>query len=407
MRDDTSTTAYWDAAAGDFDDEPDHGLRDPAVREAWAARLRGWLPERPGDVLDLGCGTGSLALLAAEAGHRVTGVDRSSRMAGLAREKLAGTGATVLVGDAAEPPVPERSFDVVLVRHLLWLLPDREAVLRRWVRLLRPGGRLVLIEGRWGESDPASPSAAGQSGPVGLSAAGQSDPVGLPVAERSGPVGLSAVELSRLVGPLAERLSVEQLGPDAALWGRVVRDERYVLVADLAPARRHAEIVDVHLILRRGGEVLLARRANTGYADGLLHAPSGHVEDGEDVRAALLRETAEEIGITLAPDEVRAVLVMQHKAPTGAARTGWFFEAELGAPGRPGEDGREPVNREPEKCSELGWFPLDALPDDMVAYCRAGLDAYRAGHRFTLHWHEPGDPIAYDPAGPDRLTPLG
>ncbi|MFE1973413.1 methyltransferase domain-containing protein [Streptomyces hygroscopicus] len=396
MRDDTSTTAYWDAAAGDFDDEPDHGLRDPAVREAWAARLRGWLPERPGDVLDLGCGTGSLALLAAEAGHRVTGVDRSSRMARLAREKLAGTGATVLVGDAAEPPVPERSFDVVLVRHLLWLLPDREAVLRRWVRLLRPGGRLVLIEGRWGESDPASLSAAGQSGSVGLSAAGQ-----------SGLVGLSAAELSGLVGPLAERLSVEQLGPDAALWGRVVRDERYVLVADLAPARRHAEIVDVHLILRRGDEVLLARRANTGYADGLLHAPSGHVEDGEDVRAALLRETAEEIGITLAPDEVRAVLVMQHKAPTGAARTGWFFEAELGAPGRPGEGGREPVNREPEKCSELGWFPLDALPDDMVAYCRAGLDAYRTGRRFTLHWHEPGDPIAYDPAGPDRLTPLG
>ncbi|WP_064456328.1 methyltransferase domain-containing protein [Streptomyces hygroscopicus] len=385
MRDDTSTTAYWDAAAGDFDDEPDHGLRDPAVREAWAARLRGWLPERPGDVLDLGCGTGSLALLAAEAGHRVTGVDRSPRMARLAREKLAGTGATVLVGDAAEPPVPERSFDVVLVRHLLWLLPDQEAVLRCWVRLLRPGGRLVLIEGRWGESDPTSLSAAGQSGLVGLSAA----------------------ELSGLVGPLAERLSVEQLGPDAALWGRVVRDERYVLVADLAPARRHAEIVDVHLILRRGDEVLLARRANTGYADGLLHAPSGHVEDGEDVRAALLRETAEEIGITLAPDEVRAVLVMQHKAPTGAARTGWFFEAELGEPGRPGEGGREPVNREPEKCSELGWFPLDALPDDMVAYCRAGLDAYRTGHRFTLHWHEPGDPIAYDPAGPDRLTPLG
>ena len=70
------------------------------------------------------------------------------------------------------------------------------------------------------------------------------------------------------------------------------------------------------------------------------------------------------------------------------------------------EGGREPVNREPEKCSELGWFPLDALPDDMVAYCRAGLEAYRAGHRFALHWHEPDDPIAYAPEGPDRLTPL-
>ncbi|RSS45908.1 class I SAM-dependent methyltransferase, partial [Streptomyces sp. WAC05858] len=84
---DTSTTAYWDAAAADFDNEPDHGLRDPAVREAWAARLRGWLPERAGDVLDLGCGTGSLALLAAERGHRVTGVDRSPRMVELARAK--------------------------------------------------------------------------------------------------------------------------------------------------------------------------------------------------------------------------------------------------------------------------------------------------------------------------------
>ncbi|MGW7692386.1 methyltransferase domain-containing protein [Streptomyces asiaticus] len=370
MRAESSTTAYWDAAAAGFDDEPDHGLRDPAVREAWAGRLRGWLPGRAVDVLDLGCGTGSLALLAAGWGHRVTGVDRSPRMVELARAKLAGTGASVLVGDAAEPPVGEGRFDVVLVRHLLWMLPDQRAVLRRWVRLLRPGGRLVLIEGRWGEAEP---------------------------------VGLTAAELSALVGPLTERLSVEQLAPDAALWGRVVRDERYALVADLAPVRRHREIVDVHLILRRGGDVLLARRANTGYADGLLHAPSGHVEDGEDVRAAMVREAAEEIGISLGPDEVRVVLVLQHKAPTGDARTGWFFEAEVG---ERGGGGREPVNREPEKCSELGWFPLDALPDDMVAYCRAGLEAYRAGHRFALHWHEPDDAIAYAPEGPDRLTPL-
>ena len=364
---DDGTADYWDAAADGFDDEPDHGLRDPAVREAWAGRLRDWLPARPCDVLDLGCGTGSLARLAAEQGHRVTGVDRSPRMAERARAKLAGTDATVLVGDAAAPPVGEGGFDVILVRHVLWLLPGREAVLRRWARLLRPGGALVLIEGRWGESDPA---------------------------------GLAAADLLRMVEPLASRTHVEQLAADAALWGRPVRDERYVLRADLAPPRRHAEIVDVHLLLRRGGEILLARRAGTGYADGLLHAPSGHVEDGEDVRTAVLREAAEEIGIRLTPDEVRVALVMQHKSPTGTARTGWFFEAELteGAP--------EPVNREPDKCSEIGWFALDALPEDMVAYCRAGVEAYRAGERFTLHWHEPGDTIAFVPGGPDRLVTL-
>lgn len=47
----------WDAEADTFDDEPDHGLRDAVVREAWAERLRAWLPETPCEVLDLGCGT--------------------------------------------------------------------------------------------------------------------------------------------------------------------------------------------------------------------------------------------------------------------------------------------------------------------------------------------------------------
>ncbi len=163
--------------------------------------------------------------------------------------------------------------------------------------------------------------------------------------------------------------------------------------------RRHSEVVDVHLVLRRGDEVLLARRRGTGYADGLLHAPSGHAEDGEDVREAMLRETREEIGLRLEPEELRVALVMQHRSPRGAPRMGWFFEAWLG-------QGREPVNAEPDKCSELGWFPLGGLPDDMVAYCRAGLEAYRAGARFALHWHLPGDSIAHDPAAPDRLVVL-
>jgi SAM-dependent methyltransferase len=362
----------WDAAAERFDDEPDHGLRDPRVRQAWAIRLRSWLPAEPSAVLDLGCGTGSLALLATEQGHQVTAVDSSPRMVDLARHKLADTDARVLVGDAVRPPVVAGGFDVVLVRHVLWALPDPAAVLRGWVRLLRPGGRLVLVEGRWGDSHP---------------------------------VGISADTLAGLAAPLGGATVIEQLGRDAELWGRPVGDERYAAVvrpAGTAPQgrpRRHTEIVDVHLLLLRGDEVLLARRANTGYADGLLHAPSGHLEDGEDVRSGMIREAHEEIGLELAPDDLDAVLVMQHRAPDGNARIGWFFLARLA-------EGAEPVNREPDKCSELGWYPLTDLPEDMVAYCRAGLDAYRAGHRFLLHLHETGDTIAYDPAGPRRAVPL-
>lgn len=191
----------WDAESGTFDEEPDHGLRDPEVRGAWAARLRDWLPEKPGDLLDVGCGTGSLSLLASEQGHRVTGVDLAPRMVDRARAKLAGRDAAFLVGDAVAPPVGEQRFDVLLSRHVLWTLPDPGRVLRHWRGLLRPGGRLVLVEGVWGTVSP---------------------------------VGISAERLVTVLRPLLSDtagLRVEPLSDDGLLWGRKVDDERYAVVA--------------------------------------------------------------------------------------------------------------------------------------------------------------------------------
>lgn len=194
------TDVDWDAQAAVFDDEPDHGLRAPEVRAAWGERLRGWLPEQPSDLLDLGCGTGSLALLAAEQGHRVTGVDASPSMVERARTKLAGRDARVLCGDAAVPPVPEGGYDVILVRHVLWTLPGPAEVLRHWRTLLRPGGRFVLVEGVWGSLSP----------------------VGMPVDKVTG-----------LLAPLARRIRVEPLSDDPLLWGRPVTDERYAVLAEV------------------------------------------------------------------------------------------------------------------------------------------------------------------------------
>ena len=132
-------TAYWDAAAPAFDDESDHGLRDRATRTAWAEFLIASMPHDPADVLDVGCGTGSMSELLAHAGHRVTGVDLSPRMVEQARAKLAAAGLTgrFLVGDAAAPPTGEERFDVLLSRHLVWTLPDPEAALREWLSRLR------------------------------------------------------------------------------------------------------------------------------------------------------------------------------------------------------------------------------------------------------------------------------
>ncbi|MGP3965800.1 class I SAM-dependent methyltransferase [Nonomuraea sp. 3N208] len=214
-----SIAAYWDAAADSFDEEADHGLRDSRVRAAWADRLAAWLPESRADVLDLGCGTGSLSLLLAERGHRVAGVDLAPRMVARARAKLAGTGAVVLVGDAARPPVGEQRFDVVLARHLLWTIPEPEAALTRWAALLRPGGRLVLVEGRW------STSSEGRDQDL--------------TAERGSGAGMpwdGGVSAGDLVA--AVRLTVADLADlhvdvltDPALWGKEIEDERYAVVA--------------------------------------------------------------------------------------------------------------------------------------------------------------------------------
>lgn len=165
--------------------------------------------------------------------------------------------------------------------------------------------------------------------------------------------------------------------------------------------QRHTEPVDVHLILRRetdaGPEVFLSRRAGKVYATGLWHFVSGHTEDGEDVVAALIREAAEESGVLIDPADVRFAVAVHHCPPSGKARIGLFFEVRTWK--------GTPHIREPSVCDAMGWFPLDAPPAPMVAYCRAGLDAYRSGHHMALHFQNPDDPIPYD-ADVDRRRPV-
>ncbi|MFI9210301.1 phosphotransferase [Streptomyces sp. NPDC053253] len=162
---------------------------------------------------------------------------------------------------------------------------------------------------------------------------------------------------------------------------------------------RHTVPVDVHLLAVRDGnqgpEVLLSRRAGANmYANGLWHAPSGHVEL-ETVLDAVVRETLEETGLIVDPADVRAAVTVHHRPPGGQARVGFFFEVRRWS--------GTPRVMEPVKCDAVEWFALDELPDPMVAYCRAGLDAYRAGALVALHFQDPGDAIAYAPSA-DRLA---
>lgn len=144
---------FWNADAEVYDRAPSHAASDPIEAAAWRASLESALPSPPASVLDVGAGTGTMSLLAAELGHRVTAIDVAPAMLDRARDKASAAGLelSIVVGAAESPPAGP--FDAVMERHVLWTTLDPVAVLRAWRGVTRPGGRLVLFEGTWGRTD--------------------------------------------------------------------------------------------------------------------------------------------------------------------------------------------------------------------------------------------------------------
>jgi 8-oxo-dGTP diphosphatase len=138
----------------------------------------------------------------------------------------------------------------------------------------------------------------------------------------------------------------------------------------------YTSFVDVLILLIRDDHVLLAQRANTGYADGQWNLPSGKLEADEDLIAAVIRETHEEIAIDLTGDDLDMVTTVHYRNPEGCARIGFFFHAHRWH--------GQPRNAEPHKCTQIAWYPLDQLPANTVPYTRAGIEQVRRGERFGL-----------------------
>jgi SAM-dependent methyltransferase len=142
---------FWDRDAGSYDRSPSHAASDPVEAAMWRAALVRHLPPAPATVLDVGAGTGTMSLMAAELGYRVTALDLSPGMLAEARKKADGLGLDIetVIGPAQEPP--PGPFDAVLERHLLWTTPDPPGALRAWLSVA-PQGRLVLYEGIFNRS---------------------------------------------------------------------------------------------------------------------------------------------------------------------------------------------------------------------------------------------------------------
>ena len=156
--------AHWDRRAAHFDQDFGHSIRTPAERAAWDRILDLVLPRRSAlDALDAGCGTGFLSFELAARGHRVTGVDFAPAMIAEARRKAAERGLSVRFeeGDAEQLPFPPASLDLVISRHVLWTLPHPATAIDERKRVLRPGGRLVIVDSQFdaGATPPAAQNA--------------------------------------------------------------------------------------------------------------------------------------------------------------------------------------------------------------------------------------------------------
>ncbi|MEV6137153.1 NUDIX domain-containing protein [Nocardia sp. NPDC051990] len=135
-------------------------------------------------------------------------------------------------------------------------------------------------------------------------------------------------------------------------------------------------LVDVHILLVRGGELLLSRRRSADEFDGLWHLPAGKLETGESATAAAARETAEEIGVVIDPTDLRLIHTAHVIGSGREARLGLFFHALRWA--------GEPVNREPGKSYGLHWFSLDTLPEEsLIRYSATGIRGFTMGTPYS------------------------
>ncbi len=144
------------------------------------------------------------------------------------------------------------------------------------------------------------------------------------------------------------------------------------------PKERFRLIPSSYLILIRNGKILLTRRFCTGWMDGKYSFVAGHGESGETFIQCVIRESKEEAGIDVRPEDLEVVHVMHRKSDGFEnERVDVFVIAKKWS--------GEIKNMEPDKCDDLKWFDLENLPENMVSYVRQAIENIRKGVFYSEH----------------------
>ena len=136
---------------------------------------------------------------------------------------------------------------------------------------------------------------------------------------------------------------------------------------------RFTLIAATYLLLRKGNEVLLLRRFQTGYEDGKYSLVAGHIDGNETLKEAMIREAKEEAGIIVMPYDLHLVHVMHRK--TDSERMDFFFVCDTW--------NGDIINAEPEKCDDLRWFDVSHLPKNTIPYVKKAIDASISGDLYS------------------------
>lgn len=158
---DKDVVDYWDGRSTSYSVSVCEELGSPQCA-AWDETLRSCVADaatehiaagNPPEALDLGCGPGFFAILLARMGCDVTSMDASEGMLAQAQANVRGAGVADRVrfvhGDVARLPFADCSFDVIALRNVTWLMEDPTAAYAEWLRVLRPGGKLVVFDANW------------------------------------------------------------------------------------------------------------------------------------------------------------------------------------------------------------------------------------------------------------------
>jgi ubiquinone/menaquinone biosynthesis C-methylase UbiE len=145
--------AFWDNPHQNYDALAAHGMHSETEKEMWLQGMTKLLgQEKNLKILDIGTGTGFLALLLAEMKYNVTGADWAASKIQQAKEKATSSNVAVQfqVQDAEKLSLESNTFDAVVSRHVIWTLSDPYAAAREWVRVAKPGGKVIVDIPRMG-----------------------------------------------------------------------------------------------------------------------------------------------------------------------------------------------------------------------------------------------------------------